>query len=483
MLKKYLVPIVLGLLIIIINAYRFVNLDNIPNGMQIDEQTSGVTLTCLAQEGTAPLGYTHYPLFGYNSFATPTPPTYMYPGMLWVKAFGFTIGSLRAFTAFAFTIALLGLFAIGRHWGGIRCGLWILLAGSISPWTWTFARVAWESIFMIPFLVWGLFFCFIASKHRHFIFAGILLSAAAYSYPPARLEVPLTLVMLVIYGMLALRWKWSHVITLGAAFFITSLPLGIIYLTDKSLSARFNELSITNINYLSSLGMTGSVTDLISIIAKNFISFLTPDFLFFKGTPLNLTLTTGRQGIMSWLDVTAVVLLLPALVLSIKDRKAPSTPMLWLFGFLAINLLIGIFPATLISIDNPHPLRALGAWPFAILATGLIIHKSIERCIWISIPATIVGIGFTYVFLTQYFTQYPKDSIGMFNIWTVTEAQNAKTDNDWMTFLYHYHPHMFTSRYFLMRYRGQSCKEARETWTNLYPMFKRVYEQQKTAPH
>ncbi len=483
MLKKYIIPIVLGLLIIIINASRFVDLAHIPNGVHIDEQTIGVTFACLAQGGQATLNQPHYPLFADNSFATPTPPTFMYPGMLWVKAFGFSIESIRTYTVFGFTVALLGLFAIGRHLGGLRCGLWIMLAGSLSPWTWTFSRIAWESIFMTPFLIWGLFFCLIARKHRHFIIAGILLSAAAYSYPPARLQVPLTLIFLVGYGFFQLRWKFSHIMALGLAFIITTIPMAIMYITWPFLSARFNEISILNPDYLHSINKTGSLMDIAIIAGKNYLSFLQPDFLFFKGTPHNLTLSTGRQGIMGWLDIFAAILAISAVGLMIKNKRAINKPTLVLFGFLFINFLGGILPAALISIENPHPLRTLGAWTFAMIATGLIIHKSIERWIWVALPATLIAISFTFVFLTQYFTLYPKDSIGMFNVWTETEAKNAKTDNDWMTFLYHYHPHMYISRYALMRYHGDSCASAKKTWENLYPFFKKFAEQQRNNPH
>jgi hypothetical protein len=162
-------------------------------------------------------------------------------------------------------------------------------------------------------------------------------------------------------------------------------------------------------------------------------------------------------------------------------KRAFTTPIVMLFAFLAVNFLIGILPATLVSIENPHPLRTLGAWPFAMLATGIIVHKSIERYLWAALPATVISICFSLVFVTQYFKYYPKDSIGMFMIWTVNEAQNAKTTEDWMTFLYRNHMAMFTSRYFLMRYKGQTCQEAKDTWQNLFPIFKKIAEQQNAA--
>jgi hypothetical protein len=477
MLKKYLLLAGLIILILIVNTMRFINLDGVPNGFQIDELTSGVTLACLAQDGSAPLGNGRYPLFGENSFASPIPPTYMYPGMLWVKLFGLSQGALRSFTVFVVTIGLLGLFMIGKYLWNARCGLWILLAASISPWTWTISRVAWESLFFLTFLSWGLFFCLKARKLHDFIIAGIIMSGAVYCYPTARLQIPLFLIVMTLYGMSHLKWKIPHVITLGAAFLITSAPLIIFYITNPVLSARFKELAITNPDYLKSINSSGSVLQILLIMSKNFIAHLHPNYLFFKGTPGNLTLSTGQQGIMSWIDGIAVLAGLFWIASRIKQRIsiANTTTLLWL-GFLGINIVIGILPATLISIDNPHTLRTIGAWPFAMLATGFILYKTTEKWEWTAWPVLGAAIIFITIFLKQYFIDYAKTSRGWFSGWTLEEAQNAKTNEQWMDFLYRYHHHMFLSRYYLMRYHGDNCLQARTTWEKLYPLMKALYE-------
>jgi hypothetical protein len=244
------------------------------------------------------------------------------------------------------------------------------------------------------------------------------------------------------------------------------------------LSARFKAIAITNPEYLKSIGSSGSLWDLSRIVLKNFLTHLHPDYLFFKGTPNNLTLSTGHQGIMSWLDSTAVLAALGWLIWKIKNKVtiASKGTVAWL-GFLGVNIFIGIIPATLISIDNPHTLRTIGAWPFAMLATGFILHRMTQEHLWRAWAAVSIGALFTVIFLRQYFVDYAKYSGGFFSVWTMEEAKNAKTNDAWMNFLYRYHYHMFLSRYYLMRYHGDSCVQARTTWENLYPMFKKLHEQ------
>jgi hypothetical protein len=401
--------------------------------------------------------------------------------MLWVKIFGLSPAAVRGLTAFIFIIGLLGLFAIGRHLGGARCGLWIMLAASFSPWTWTMSRIAWESLCVLPFLIWGLFMCLRAKKMWHFILAGILFSGAVYTYPATRLQMPLLLLVLFFYGKKQLNWRLPQIAALSFAFLITSIPLIFVFIKTPYIFMRFNEISIANPEYLKSIGRSGSVFDLLGIAFNNLIAHAKPDFLFFKGTPQNLTLTTGHQGIMSWLDTIAVMTGIFFLLRAWKNKTlAAQSTMAWLMGFLALNIIIGILPTTLTNTDIPHNLRSIGAWPFAMIATGVIIHKATEKGLWLWLGAFAVSAGFAFIFLTQYFKTYPKESIGMFSAWTLEEAKQARTNEDWMRFLYRYHPHMFTSRYFLMRYHGDSCLQAKTTWENLYPIFKKMSEQADT---
>ncbi len=289
--------------------------------------------------------------------------------------------------------------------------------------------------------------------------------------------IPVFLILMSIYGFRRLNWTIARFSAGAAAFIAAGIPLVICYLTDPSLSARFKELSIANPEFLKNTAPAGIFPPVFAAGIKNFLLHLQPDFLLFKGSPLNRTLSTGHQGVMSWLDIAAFAAGIGWVIVGWKNRQCfPEKNVRALFGFLAAGILIGILPAALVANDNPHPLRTVGAWPFAMLATGFILHKVTENRTWRQWAALGTAVIFMAVFLKQYFEVYPKESAGWFSAWSIEEARHAKTDEDWMKFLYRYHGTMFLSRYALMRYHGDSCAQARTTWEKLYPVFKKIHD-------
>jgi hypothetical protein len=478
MLNKYCVPLFLAMLILVINVVRFVDLEGIPNGYMFDEETSSVTLQCLAEKGIAPLDDTRYPLFGELGVGNPKPPTYMYPGMLWVKGFGFSASSVRALTAFSFILALLGLFAIAYHWGGLMAGLWTLLAGSISPWMWSLTRMGIEGPFLLPFLVWGLFVCLKAKQLWQFILAGALFAATVYTYPTAKMQAPLLLIILGFYGTYHLNWKRSQIITLVTTFMITLIPLIASRMSDPALNEHFKDVFITNPDYLRSIGKTNSIPDLISVLFSKAWYQISPDYLFFKGTPTDMGMTTGRQGLLSWLDGMALIIGVGWIFQTIKNKlpliKKEDRP--WA-TFIALNIFLGTLPA--VFCHNNDPLHSMAAWPFVMIATGMTIHMATKTWSWSWLIPFLTTALFAGVFFSQYFTSYKNDSVWIFRKWSLEAAKQCQTKEDWMKFLYFHYKDGFASRYFLMRYHGDSCIQARNLYNTLKPDFEKIAEQNK----
>ena len=111
----------LGLIIVVVlvlNVLRFWKLDTIPYGFHVDEVGSAVTMQCLAQSG-CDAELRRWPLFGFMEYGQDKPPIYIYPGILWVKVFGSTVPSLRAYSVFALLAGILGLFFLSKElYGG-----------------------------------------------------------------------------------------------------------------------------------------------------------------------------------------------------------------------------------------------------------------------------------------------------------------------------------------------------------------------------
>ena len=96
--KKIIIFTCLGFLSLICLAALLLSywqLDRIPYGFHVDELAGSVTIGCLTTEGVDAHNVA-YPVFSNVNYGTPKPPTYIYPGIVWGKAFGYSVASLRA---------------------------------------------------------------------------------------------------------------------------------------------------------------------------------------------------------------------------------------------------------------------------------------------------------------------------------------------------------------------------------------------------
>ena len=177
--------------------FRFANLEFSPPGFFVDEASSAVTAICLREVGEGEKGL-RYPLF-FPTASTYWPPTQIYPAALWSAIFGTSIVSFRALPAFLTTLTLIGLYLLAYRFIGADGALVTLFAGSLSSWGFQFSRVAWE-VRMLPMLsIWGSYFFLRSNRVADHGVAGVLLALALYAYAPARLFVPLLVVLLLLF--------------------------------------------------------------------------------------------------------------------------------------------------------------------------------------------------------------------------------------------------------------------------------------------
>lgn len=465
----YRVSFCIGFLVIlIVNVFRFYSLNDIPYGAQVDELAGAVTVQCLATEGIDAHNRS-WPLFSDLNFGTPKPPTYLYPAVLWTKFFGFSIGSFRALTAFFFVLALLGLLFVGRRILDREYGFWALLLGSISPWAWNLSRVSFESLSAVTFIIWGLYYILRPCRYYNLLASGILFSLAMYAYPPVRLQMPLTLAPILLFRYYSGRLTMKGVSIFLIAFFGFSLPLAL-QLISGNLMTRFNDISIFSKEYLMSIGCKGSWGGLLKLFVGNYLSHFRPDYLFLTGDA-NYIHSTRHFGILSWADIMGLVSGICIIVftiftrINIKSERAKEVYQLTIF--LIICIFIAIIPAALTNDGLPHSLRTIGAWPFVILLTssgGWYACRYLKAVLPIGI--FIAGI-FAYCLLGVYFNDYPKESKGMFGFWAREEALAARTEMDWLRFMYRYRTQDYHFRYYLMNNKGLGCSKTREMWFSL----------------
>ncbi len=468
-MKKFLVIIAMccaWALIMTSGALHYYKLGDIPYGFHVDEMCEGVLIGCMVTEGIDAHRIPK-PLFGDMHYGTPKPPTFVYPAMLWAKFFGFSVASLRTYVVTVHLIGLLGLFFLSRLLFGFRYATIVLLVASVSPWIWVMSRVAFESLGAVTFLVWGMYFALRSTQVWHWALAGAFFSAAMYTYPPMRMQLPIFLCLFIPYAFHRLGFRLRSLAVLVLVLSVLSIPLVQGTLNGK-LQQRFSGISIFSKDYLSSIGKSSTIKDLAGIFLHNFKEHFNASFLFLTGDPSRIH-STGHHGILGWLDVMALVLGC-VFILLLLVRKYGQNPLIKeriFLIFLCLNVLIGIAPAALTTTELPNALRIVGAWPFMCLLVGFLLWQACER-LWLMWPVIVLtALLFANSFFNVYFKVYPKESKGMFNFWTLDEANKAKTEEDWLRFMVRYRHDDYHARYFLMQYRHFSCSESKSMWDNL----------------
>ncbi len=469
-MKKFVIStclIVLALITLSACFLSYYRLDRVPYGYHVDELSGGVDIGCMATEGVDAHHVPH-PVFSNLNYGTPKPPTYIYPAVVWAKVFGYSVASLRALNVTMHLLGIIGLFFLARSFFGWRYALVTVTVASLSPWTWNVSRVAFESLFSATFLIWGMYLFFKPAKIWNSVLAALFFAAAMYSYPPFRVQTPLMLLSLVVYNRWKGPWKLRSWI-----IFVFTLMLSLIPLVQKTLSGetqqRFNAISIFSKEYLNSIHSPGHLSNIITIFINNYLMHFDRDFLFLRGDP-SYVHSTRHFGILSWLDMAALVLILFWLFMLLIKKYRGLNPLVLqkhFVLFLAVNILIGVLPAALTNSELPNSLRITGSWPFMCLLSGFFLWQACERWWGGWIPTCVVSILFAVAFFNVYFKIFPQEGKGMFDYWTLEQANQIKTDDDWLKFLLFYRHEDYHARYFLMQYRGLSCTQSGDIWERI----------------
>ena len=447
---------VVGALIFIATFARFLFLESSPRGFYIDEAAGATNIMCVQQSGAGELTgkwALFFPAFDQFTGAFHTAP-YVYSGAAWITAFGHSIGSFRALTAFVSFLLIIGIFLLTEQLADRRAAYLATLAAAISPWIFQFARIAWDPPFYPMFLVWACYFFLRSNKYRDAMISGLLLALAAYSYPTARAHIPLF--------MPALIW-WKHKNTkpqlpyysavAGAAVFV-AIPL-IINTLNGYLQARAAMLSVFGEYHLSQTYQSTFVGNGLITLAKNILAHLSPSYLFLKGDS-NLRHGTGSFGILSWLDTLAVVAFVILCVQTLRRRaslRSSGAIALCLWGFFT-----AIVSASLTWEGIPHALRSIGGSPFVALTTGIILATALDQIRHITKIIIIAATAFMICFGYIYFAVYPERSALWFDEFVVLGAKASTTDQDWQNWFLQNRQYQATGRrYHYMHFKGGTC--------------------------
>lgn len=414
-------------IVVALCAARFVGLNDTPAGFYLDEAAGAANLLCISEPR---LFFEEFP--GTGTFFT---PTYIYSGAAWTKLFGSSIAAIRAHVAFYSVLTIVAVFFVARSFLGIDGALLAALAASVSPWGFPFARIAWDPPLAPCFAMWGVY-GFLRGRP---VIAGLLFAAAMYTYPPARLHVPL-IVVAVVYGTYGTYRTYRAGLMLFASMAIACVPLVVLTL-NGTLTARANALAVWNVDRP------------VARFFANLLAHLSPDFLLLRGD-LNPRHGTQMFGILSWLDVLAVVA--GVWLLRQVNRKLLILALVGWVGALAV--------ASLTWEGVPHALRSVAGWPFLALLTGTLLAAACAR--WRVVPYIVLAcaLAFPIAFLNVYFTTYRTASAPHFDAVLREEAERARKSGEWEPLRGYaaFYPRE-ALRYYFIHYAGMSCAESEAT--------------------
>ncbi len=374
---------------------RVYQLDSIPGGLYPDEAMNGV-------DGLQAIESGDYRLFYPNNYGREG--LFINLQALAVKYFGNTIPVLKFWSTIFGTLAVLGVYLLGKELFQRRAaGLIAAFLLATSFWAINFSRIGFRAI-MVTFLLSFAFYFFFrglrTERLRTFFISGLIFGIGLHTYVAYRLA-PLILIALLPFLILSYEnflkrfWKHGLVFILGA--FLTAAPLIFHFVTHpEELNSRTGAVSIFSpeINKGDFWGTFGKTMGL-SLIKYNF------------------------WGDQNWrhnyppypiLDPFTGIFFLAGLCYLVYDfvrltgrrfREKTRDPALVRAVFLLTFFFVMLMPEFLTEEGLPHALRAIGTQaPVFLMATfGILLLMKKAKSAYIGTRIVL----YSLVFLTLFF--------------------------------------------------------------------------------
>ena len=395
--------LVLFLIICISVFVRFYDLSSNPVGMFRDEVSTGYDAYSILKTGRDQYGEV-LPLFA-RSFGDYNESLYRFLVVPSVFFFGLTEFAVRFPAAVIGVLTVFIFYFLVRVLFDERVALTAAFLLAVSPWHVVFSRVGFRAILFPFFFSLGLYWFFKSNKkffggpgggfskkppgrRRHYIvLSAVAFSFALYSYSSARVFVPLFLIVLTVVYFKDLKEQRRHAVIAGIILITVLVVLAFHWLSPEGMARA---------------GATVRVD--VGLWIKNYISYFSPDFLFFNGDA-NLRHSIRGVGQLYILEIFTVIAGLIGIVVAFvktKDKK-------WLV--LASGILLYPVPAALT--EPGHALRAIIGCVFfpMVSAYGLywavdfIKKKFLKTVVIVGVLLTVFA-GFLS-FGRNYFFEYP----------------------------------------------------------------------------
>jgi len=354
---------IIALIIIALSAiYYFIYLKYIPGGIFPDAAANGLDANLI-------LDGQHQPFFPRGN-GREALFFYLMAGA--IALFGVNHWSILIPGVLVAILTIWGVYKLASLVFSQKVGLLAMIMTSVSYWFFIISRSGFRAILMPMFLVFFLYFLFLAVKQDKHCWlwaslSGLMFGLGFYSYIAYRMILfwPVFLIFLLIVSKISERKKHSQYIRIGWYFTIFSilalLPLGVYFIYNPdAIVGRAGQVSI----FSPELNQGDLVGTLVDQIKTNF-------FAFWSQGDLN-----WRHNISSWslLDPLTGIFLAGGLVFFlIKSIQFVGNLFSCLsfrgieYFMILVTFLLLLVPAIMSPEGAPHALRLIGCLPFTMI--------------------------------------------------------------------------------------------------------------------
>jgi len=371
-------------------SLRLYKLGVAPNGLYVDETAILIDMQSIVETGRDIHGNSFFQAIypSYGDFKAPGLPI---TASLVALLFGVSGWSLRFVSVLAWIISTAAGLGI----------LWILLKNtakrskqllflsflavtSITPWSFFFSRVAFESFLSQAWILTSAFFLLASlqnsqRKVMNILFLSLSLAfgaAAGYTYFTARYVWPAVIGLLFCAHFLQTKKKLIKFAVMLIVYLVLLLPLSRSPLYEASQALRLSTKSVISEEAkMSQVLLSNKYKDLagnsllsrvvfhrkvffLQAFAQNLADHLDPGYIFLRGDS-NLRHGTGKHGLL-------LLTFLPFFIIgSYKLWQKNKSVLFLLIGW----YLVSIVPAS-IAEETPHAMRSLaGLFPLLTLVS------------------------------------------------------------------------------------------------------------------
>lgn len=252
---------IIMIIILIIGVFtRFIAIDKVPIGINVDEAGMAYDAYCIANYGTDRYN-NPYPVYMIN-YGGGQSSLYTYLAAILIKVFGFSLFVIRM-PAFIFSIIYIIIaYLLTKKFKNKNFAILVEFLIVISPWHFMQSRWGLDCNLMSALMLLSIYLLLKAKKTLGYILAGVCFGITLYSYAVSYLIVPLFLIFILIYLLYIKEIKVKNIIILGIPIAILAIPLILNLLVNKDIIKpinlgfismphlgyyRGNEISIKNI--------------------------------------------------------------------------------------------------------------------------------------------------------------------------------------------------------------------------------------------